>query len=172
MILFGKINKLLLGVYLKYRQWYFKKKLGSLGKGSMLYYGVKISFPSQVYIGKNVSIAPDVWLGSSSQGRITIGDRCAIASGVRVVTPTHDPNVLPVSSVGINRPVTIGQDVWIGTGAIILPGVTIHDGAMIAAGAVVTKDVPPDCMVGGSPARLIKQLEQREKRLERGKSKT
>lgn len=172
MTLFRKLKKLLLGLGLKARQWRLGKLLGKLGKGSMIYYGVKISFPSQVYIGRNVSIAPDVWLGSSSQGRITIGDRCAIASGVRIITPTHDPNVLPVSSVGINRPVTIGQDVWIGTGAIILPGVTIHDGAMIAAGAVVTKDVPPDCMVGGSPARLIKQLEPREKRLERGKSKT
>jgi maltose O-acetyltransferase len=172
MILLGKFKNLLFAIALKARQWYLGKTLGNLGRGSMVYYGVKISLPSQVYIGCDVSIAPNVWLGASSEGRISIGDRSAIASGVRVVTPTHDPNVLPVSSVGINRPVNIGQDVWIGTGAIILPGVTIHDGAMVAAGAVVTKDVPSNCMVGGVPARLIKKLEPREKRLKIGRNRT
>ncbi|OCC15876.1 Acetyltransferase [Dissulfuribacter thermophilus] len=84
------------------------------------------------------------------------------------MTATHDPNILPVSSVGINKPVTIGKDVWIGTGAIILPGVTINDGAIIAAGAVVTKDVPQDCLVGGVPAKIIRVLEPRNQRLARG----
>lgn len=169
MTAFQMLNHLRVGVKMKVRQWYWRKRLGCLGKGSIVYAGVIISYPSQLYIGEDVSIAPGVWLGSSSKGAIRIGDRCAIASGVRIVTPTHDPEVLPVSSVGINRSVTIGKDVWIGTAAIILPGVTIHDGAIIAAGAVVTKDVPSDCMMGGVPARLIKQLEPREVRLERGR---
>lgn len=153
---------------LKVRQWYLARKLGALGKGSVISFGVRISIPRQVYIGEKVSIAPGVWLGASSQGRITIGDRTAIASGVRIVTPTHDPDVLPISRVGINRPVTVGQDVWICTGAIILPGVTIHDGAVVAAGAVVTQDVLPNHMVGGVPARLLKVLESVQERLARG----
>jgi maltose O-acetyltransferase len=148
---------------------YLKRILGHLGKGSVVYLGVKISTPRQVFIGDCVSIAPNAYLGASSQGSITIGDRCAIASGTRIVTATHDSHVLPVSRVGINKSVIIGEDVWIGTAAIILPGVTIHDGAIVAAGAVATKDVPPDCMVGGVPARLIKKLESREKRLEMGR---
>lgn len=154
----------------KLRVFYIKKLIGHLGQGSILYPGVIISNPKQVFIGDHVSIAPDARLGASSQGRITIGDRCAIASGTRIVTATHDPNVLPVSRVGINKSVIIGEDVWIGTAAIILPGVTIHDGAIVAAGAVVTKDVPADCMVGGVPARLIKNLDPREKRLEMGRN--
>jgi maltose O-acetyltransferase len=158
-------------VRIKVRHWYLKKRLGQLGKGSVIYENVMMTHPEQIYIGENVSIAPDVRLGSSSKGTITIGDGCAIASGVRIVTPTHDPNVLPVSSVGINRSVTIGHDVWIGAGATILPGVTVYDGAIIAAGAVVNKDVPPDCMVGGVPARLIKHLGPREVRFERGRKK-
>jgi maltose O-acetyltransferase len=152
------------------RNAYFRKKLGSLGKGSSLYPGVYVSHPENIFIGDNVSIAPGVYLGASSQGRITIGDRCAIAQGTRIVTPTHDPDVLPVSKVGINRSVSIGHDVWIGAAAIILPGVTVHDGAIVAAGAVVTKDVPPDCLVGGVPARLIKNLDSREKRIGRGRN--
>lgn len=154
----------------KFRVFYIKKLIGRLGKGSILYPGVIISYPKQVFIGDYVSIAPDAHLGASSQGQIVIGDRCAIASGTRIVTATHDPNVLPVSKVGINKSVIIGTDVWIGTAAIILPGVTIHDGAIIAAGAVVSKDVQADCMVGGVPARLIKKLETREKRLEMGRN--
>jgi maltose O-acetyltransferase len=153
------------------RNAYFRKRLGNLGKGSSLYPGVIVSYPQNVFVGEDVSIAPGVYLGASSQGRITIGDRCAIAQGARIVTPTHDPDVLPINRIGINKNVKIGQDVWIGTAAIILPGVTIHDGAIIAAGAVVAKDVPPDCMVGGVPARLIKKLDPREKRLERGRNR-
>lgn len=135
------------------------------------YPGVVISYPQNVWIGDGVSIAPDVRLGASSQGHIIIGDRCAIAAGTRIVTTTHDPDVLPVSRISINRSVKIGADVWIGTAAIILPGVTVHDGAIVAAGSVVSKDVPPDCMVGGVPARLIRNLEPREKRVARGNIK-
>ncbi len=148
---------------------HLKNSLGHLGSGSPLNPGVTISFPNKIFIGNNVSIAPGVNLGASTYGAITIGDRCAIAAGTRIVTATHDPDALPVSIVGINRSVTIGADVWIGTSAIILPGVTIHDGAIVAAGAVVTADVPPDCMVGGVPAREIRKLATREKRREIGK---
>jgi len=162
------LKRLVMALLLKGRHCYLSKILGSLGKGSMVGFGVKIAIPHQIHIGDQVSIAPDVWMIASSKGRITIGNGTAIASGVRIVTPTHDPNVLPVSKVGINRPVTIGRDVWICTGAIILPGVTIGDGAIVAAGAVVDKDVPEDCMVGGVPARIIRKLESRENRLKAG----
>ena len=146
-----------------------KSQLGHLGSGSHIYPGVVITYPEHVFIGDDVSIAPEVHVGASSQGMITIGNRCAIAAGTRIVTPTHDPDVLPISRVGINKSVTVGDDVWIGTAAIILPGVIIHNGAIVGAGAVVTKDVPPDCVVGGVPARIIKKLESRELRLKRGK---
>ena len=146
-------------------------ELGRLGSGTVLNRKVELLHPENIFIGSEVSIAPGVSLGASSQGTVTIGDRCAIAAGTRFVTPTHDYNVLPVSSVGVNKSIVVGDDVWIGTAAIILPGVTIGDGAVVAAGAVVAKDVPQDCVVGGVPARLIKQLEPRQVRLERGGGK-
>jgi len=162
--------RLLKGVYSRSRIEYLKSRFALFGLGSTIG-NIEVEWPNHIYIGKNVSIGNDVCMGASSEGSITIGDRCAIAAGTRFVTPTHDYNVLPVSSVGINKSIVVGKDVWIGTAAMILPGVTIHAGAVVAAGAVVTRDVPPDCVVGGVPARVIKKLEPREIRLARGKKK-
>lgn len=146
----------------------YRIRLGWLGDRSVLYPGVYLSYSAHINIGVGVSIARGASLHASSQGRIVIGDRCAIAAHVRIVTPTHDPEVLPISAVGINKSVTIGDDVWIGTGAIILPGVTVGSGAIIAAGAVVAKDVPADCIVGGVPARVIRCLPDRASRFRKG----
>jgi len=160
---------LVLKVYGVLRVAYLKAQLKEFGEESTLSNDVSLVYPSQIFIGKNVSIGRNVLLWASSKGKIIIGEGCAIAAGVKFITPTHDYNVLPVSTVGINKPIVIGKDVWIGTAAIVLPGVTIHDGAVVAAGAVVNKDVPPDCIVCGVPAQIIKKLESRKIRLERGK---
>ena len=154
-------------VYTLLRLEYLKYQFAVCGEGSKLSCEVSVCYPRNIFIGKNVSIGPRVVLWASSKGRIMIGDGCAISSGVRFVTPSHDPNFLPITRVGINKSITIGEDVWIGTAAIILPGVTVYDGAIVGAGAVVTKDVPSDCMVGGVPARIIKKLEPRKIRLTR-----
>lgn len=84
---------------------------------------------------------------------IQIGNDCAIADGVRIIDNSwHTAHSL--ARGGITK---IGNKVWIATGAMILPGITIGDGAIVAAGAVVTKDVPARCMVAGVPARIIKE---------------
>ncbi|KUP08837.1 acetyltransferase [Bacillus coahuilensis p1.1.43] len=90
---------------------------------------------------------------------IRIGDHCMMAPGVHIYTATHplDP-IERASGFEFGKPVTIGHHVWIGGGAIINPGVTIGDSAVIASGAVVTKDVPSNVVVGGNPARIIKEL--------------
>ena len=84
--------------------------------------------------------------------RITIGDECAISHDVTIM----DSDAHAINGIVSTEPVIIGNHVWIGTRATILKGVKIGDGAIIAAGAVVTKDVPPYSMVGGVPARIIK----------------
>jgi maltose O-acetyltransferase len=173
-IIFGSLYLpfwLLRKLYFRSRLLFIKSLLSRIDSGSSISYDIKVACAENIFIGKNVSIGRNVCLGASSLGCIIIGDRCAIAAGTQFVTPTHDYNILPVSSVGINQSIVVGDDVWIGTAAIILPGITINDGAVIAAGAVVTKDVPANCIVGGVPARLIKQLEPREVRLERGRNK-
>jgi len=90
---------------------------------------------------------------------ITIGDNCMLAPGVHIYTATHplDP-VERNSGYEFGKPVVIGDNVWIGGRAVITPGVTIGDNAVIAAGSVVVKDVAPNTVVGGNPARFIKSI--------------
>ena len=149
---------------------YLKTQFGSVGVGVTMASNIDVIWPRNINIGDNVSIGSHVLFWASSKGKIVIGNDCAISVGVRFITPTHDCNVLPVSSIGINKSIVVGSDVWIGAAATILPGVTIHDGAVVAAGAVVSKDVPHDCVVAGVPARVVKELESRNVRLERGRN--
>lgn len=87
---------------------------------------------------------------------ITIGEYCAIAEGVRIMDNSYHPITIDGVTKCAAAPVHIGNHVWVATNAMILPGVTIGDGAIVAAGAVVTRDVPAGCLVAGIPARVIK----------------
>lgn len=99
------------------------------------------------FINNNVSIA--------CFDNITIGDDVAIAE--RVVIRDSDNHEIGYEGYKKSKPITIGNHVWIGLGATILKGVTIGDGAIVAAGSVVTRDVPSGSLVGGIPAKVIKQ---------------
>ena len=105
-------------------------------------------------IGKNVSFGGNVFLYPNAT--ITIGDSTMIAYGVIIHTSTHDYSCHPMYEKRIDLPVKIGNNVWIGAGAIILPGVIIEDYAVIGAGCVVTKNVPEGAIVVGNPPRIIK----------------
>lgn len=92
---------------------------------------------------------------------IHFGDRRMLGPGVHIYTATHPLDPIERSSgKEFGEPVKVGNDVWIGGGAMIMPGVTIGDRVVIASGAVVTKDVPDDVVVGGNPARVIKELKE------------
>lgn len=94
-------------------------------------------------------------------GPVCIGNHVNLAQGITVTALNHnfaDTNKR-IDEQGIStQPVVIGDDVWIGANAVILPGVTVGSHSVVAAGAVVTKDVPENCVVGGVPAKIIKQL--------------
>lgn len=116
-----------------------------------------------------VSIGDGTFFGHQCSLRtarsIRIGRHCLLASGVVIADYDGHPLDTERRRAGETsdwadvRPVTIGDDVWIGTGAMILKGVTIGDRAIVAARAVVTRDVPPDCIVAGNPARVVKVME-------------
>ncbi len=94
---------------------------------------------------------------------IVIGKQAGLGQEVMVLTSTHYiRKSLPRIGYHINKPVTIEEGAWIGARATLLPGVTVGAGAIVAAGAVVSKDVPPNAMVGGVPAKLIRYLETEE----------
>ncbi len=93
-------------------------------------------------------------------GGLVIGEHVSISAGTWLVTGSHDIND-PLFSV-FYKPVVIGDHVWIGMRATVLPGVTIGAGAVVMAGAMVTRDVPAYAIVGGVPARVIKQRETRQ----------
>lgn len=91
---------------------------------------------------------------------IRIGDDCLIAPGVHIYTAAHPLDAEErASGIEFGKPVTIGNQVWIGGMAVINPGVTIGDRVVIASGSVVTKDIPSDVVYGGNPARLIRTIE-------------
>lgn len=88
---------------------------------------------------------------------ISIGNNCAIAEGVCILDNACHSLLNEENTKKCIAPVKIGNNVWIATNAMILPGVTIEDGSVVAAGAVVTKDVPVGCMVAGAPAKIIRE---------------
>ena len=94
-------------------------------------------------------------------GPVTIGHHVNLAQGITVTALNHkfeNPDIR-IDEQGVStKPVVIGNDIWVGANAIILPGVTIGDHSVIAAGAIVTKDVPPHSLVAGVPAKIIKQI--------------
>lgn len=113
--------------------------------------------------GKNIHVGKQVFINMGckfqDQGGIFIGDGSLIGHNVVLATLNHAIPPEDRSSM-LPAPVRIGRHVWIGANATVLPGVTIGDGAIIAAGAVVTRDVPENAIVGGVPARIMRQFKE------------
>ena len=126
---------------------------GGLDATSYIMPPMQIDFGCQMKIGKGVFVNHS--LTCMAAGGITIDDGVMIGPNVRIVTDNHDFQNRMVLRC---KPVHICRNAWIGVGAIILPGVTIGENAVVAAGAVVTKDVAPNAVVGGNPAKFIKSI--------------
>lgn len=139
------------------RYWIFKALLARLGSDSMIDYQTYFRYPWKISVGNGVWINRGCeFYGSMLAGnaQIIIGDHCALGPRVRVLTATHDYRRLDLPDQAAS--VTIGAHVWVGAGATILPGVSIGEGAVVAASSVVTRDVMPYTIVAGNPARFLK----------------
>jgi len=146
--------------------------------GYRFFYALRFYFVSRIikYCGKSVIVKNKCTFGDGSRlsvgnrsqlgqnarlgGTITIGDDVLMGPDVVIMTMSHEFSDIhtPINLQGSTeeKPIIIGNDVWIGTRVIILPGVTIGDHSVIAAGAVVSKSFPPYSIIGGVPAKLIK----------------
>lgn len=123
--------------------------------------GVGLFPPFTTDCGLNTHLGEGVFINAGcrfqDQGGIFVGDRALIGHNAVIATLNH--NMDPARRANLQpAPVHIGHDVWLGSNVTVLPGVSIGDGAVVAAGAVVTKDVAPNTVVGGVPARLIREL--------------
>ncbi len=131
--------------------------LGSVGED------VEIRPPLFVDYGSNITVGARTFvnyhLTALDVAAITIGEDCQIGPNVQLLTPTHPVEPGPRrDKLEAARPITIGDNVWIGGGAVVCPGVTIGDNSVIGAGAVVTKDVPANVVAVGNPARPVRSL--------------
>lgn len=130
-----------------------KELFGEIGEGS------RVMSPTTVVRGRNVMIGKNVVVMNNSlfmsAGGITIEDDVLIAANSQIISNNHDPEDHPVLTC---KPVVLKRNCWIGAGVTILPGVTVGENAIVGAGAVVTKDVEANTLVGGIPAKLIKKL--------------
>lgn len=123
--------------------------------------GVIRELGESLKIGNHVGFAQNCFI--EVRGNITIGDDCIFATGVSMAAENHvfSDADKPIRLQGATRKgITIGCDCWIGTKVVILDGVTIGDGCVIAGGAVVIKDVPPYSVVGGVPAKVLKMRKE------------
>jgi acetyltransferase-like isoleucine patch superfamily enzyme len=116
-----------------------------------MYYGFNVLHPWKLRMGRDCNLGFHVSL--DARGGLTIGESCNISSEAAIWTGAHDLDAPDFANV--TGPVVIGDRVWISFRALVLPGVTIGDGAVVSAGAVVRDDVPPYAVVAGVPARII-----------------
>ncbi|MEW2450786.1 sugar O-acetyltransferase [Streptomyces parvulus] len=130
---------------------------GSLGEEAHVRPPLWVDYGSNITIGARTFVNYN--LTALDVAAITIGEDCQIGPNVQLLTPTHPLEPGPRrDKLEAARPITIGDNVWLGGGAIVLPGVSIGDNSVIGAGAVVTKDVPANVVAVGNPARPVRNV--------------
>ena len=137
------------------------KSLGSLGKHTDISPTARFGYPHNVFLGNHSSIGYGCHLYAGPHSRIEIGDHTLLGPRVFITSDSFAKSKYALTEVhsGHEEDVKIGRNVRIGAHAVILPGVSIGDGAAIGAGSVVTKDVPERTIAAGNPAELIKSTE-------------
>jgi acetyltransferase-like isoleucine patch superfamily enzyme len=134
------------------RRWFYRAVMQfEIGKRSFIFMGAEFDTRGQFEVGDHSTINQDCRL--DNRGGLEIGSNVSISANVCILTADHDPQ--SSGFAGRTRPVHIADYVFVGTRAMILPGVTIARGAVVAAGAVVTRDVGERMIVAGCPARQI-----------------
>ncbi len=133
----------------------------TIGEGIKIWRDVMVDDYRKLSIGDNVAISRSAMF--VTLGGVSLGNNVIISFGCKILSAGHriPPVGEAIRSSGIEiAPVVIEDDVWVCAGAIVLPGVTVGTGAVVAAGAIVNRDVPPYSIVGGTPARVLRMRER------------
>ena len=149
---------------LEEREALMHKMLAECGEGCYIeppfhanWAGAHVHFGNNVYANFNLTLVDDT--------DIYVGDKVMFGPNVTVATAGHpiDPE-LRYQAMQYNIPVHIGENVWIGANAVVLPGITIGDNSVIGAGSVVTKDIPPNVIAVGNPCRVLREISDHDKK--------
>lgn len=131
--------------------------VGTLGEGAFVKAPLFVDYGENLHIGARTFINYN--LTALDVAAITIGEDCQIGPNVQLLTPTHPIEPQPRrDELEAARPITIGDNVWLGGGVIVCPGITIGENSVIGAGSVVTRDVPAGVVAVGNPARVIRSV--------------
>lgn len=131
--------------------------VGHLGEGAYVKPPLFVDYGEHIFIGARTFINHN--LTALDVAPITIGEDCQIGPNVQLLTPTHPIDPQPRrDKLEAALPITLGDNVWLGGGVIICPGVTIGDNSVIGAGSVVIKDIPANVVAVGNPARVIREI--------------
>lgn len=138
-----------------------RELLGTLGEGAWVRPPFYVDYGYQIHIGAGTFVNYGAVMLDVAP--IMIGDHVQMGPNVQLLTPTHPLAAAPRRAKWeAARPITIGDNVWLGGGVIVCPGVTIGDNTVVGAGAVVTKNLPSNVLAVGNPARVIRELEEGE----------
>lgn len=146
------------------REALLKEMFAEIGEGCYIeppfhanWAGKHVHFGNNVYANFNLTLVDDT--------DIYVGDKVMFGPNVTVATAGHpiDPE-LRYQAMQYNIPVHIGENVWIGANAVVLPGITIGDNSVIGAGSVVTKDIPPNVIAVGNPCRVLREISEHDKK--------
>jgi maltose O-acetyltransferase len=134
-----------------------RELLGHVGEGVVVRPTLRVDYGTNISIGDKTFVNFDcVFLDVAP---ITIGAHCQLATRVQLLTPSHPIDPGPRRAGWESAaPITLGDNVWLGGGAIVCPGVTIGADTVVGAGAVVTRDLPPGVVAVGSPARILREI--------------
>lgn len=135
-----------------------RELLGTLGEGAWVRPPLYVDYGYQIHIGAGTFVNYGAVLLDVAP--IEIGEDVQVGPNVQLLTPTHPLEAAPRRAKWeAARPITVGDNVWLGGGVIVCPGVTIGDNSVVGAGAVVTRDLPANALAVGNPARVIRALE-------------
>jgi putative colanic acid biosynthesis acetyltransferase WcaF len=133
------------------KRWLLRLFGAAVGAGVVIKPDVRIKFPWRLRIGAQSWIGEGVWIDNLAT--VHLANDVCISQGAYLCTGSHDHRRVTFDL--IVKPIVVQSEAWIGARAVVLPGVTVHRGAVVAAGSVVTRDVPSGVIVGGSPCRVI-----------------